>query len=239
MGTPTCSPVENSKSERMTTPWTKWILNPTDGKIERMRSICDDTVCAFPKRERQIQDCDSTDVCPYWSGWTDWISNNSGVLRSRKCIRHSDLDFVHLDCPGETEEFVDCDVDSCGEWSPWSEWKFSREESTKEEVVFYDETDDTDELVMFQNENLVKYYERLRTCIAGKIGLPNCFGPDREEGSCFKSCPYWSEWSSWTSDPEDPKITDENGIKRTTIVRNFSDNKDIDSYTSEPIAFKR
>ena len=215
MGTPTCSPVENSKSERMTTPWTKWILNPTDGKIERMRSICDDTVCAFPKRERQIQDCDSTDVCPYWSGWTDWISNNSGVLRSRKCIRHSDLDFVHLDCPGETEEFVDCDVDSCGEWSPWSEWKFSREESTKEEVVFYDETDDTDELVMFQNENLVKYYERLRTCIAGKIGLPNCFGPDREEGSCFKSCPYWSEWSSWTSDPEDPKITDENGIKRT------------------------
>ena len=31
----------------------------------------------------------------------------------------------------------------------------------------------------------------------------------------------------------------ENGIKRTTIVRNFSDDKNTDSYTSEPIAFKR
>lgn len=31
----------------------------------------------------------------------------------------------------------------------------------------------------------------------------------------------------------------ENGIKRTTVVRNFSDNKHIDNYTSEPIAFKR
>ncbi len=31
----------------------------------------------------------------------------------------------------------------------------------------------------------------------------------------------------------------ENGIKRTTIVRNFSDNKNTDSYTSEPIAFER
>ena len=31
----------------------------------------------------------------------------------------------------------------------------------------------------------------------------------------------------------------ENGIKRTTVVRNFSDDKNTDSYTSEPIAFKR
>ena len=31
----------------------------------------------------------------------------------------------------------------------------------------------------------------------------------------------------------------ENGIKRTTFVRNFSDDKNTDSYTSEPIAFKR
>ena len=31
----------------------------------------------------------------------------------------------------------------------------------------------------------------------------------------------------------------ENGIKRTTVVRNFSDEKNTDSYTSEPIAFKR
>ena len=31
----------------------------------------------------------------------------------------------------------------------------------------------------------------------------------------------------------------ENGIKRTTVVRNFSDDKNADSYTSEPIAFKR
>ena len=31
----------------------------------------------------------------------------------------------------------------------------------------------------------------------------------------------------------------ENGIKRTTVVRNFSNDKNTDSYTSEPIAFKR
>ena len=31
----------------------------------------------------------------------------------------------------------------------------------------------------------------------------------------------------------------ENGIKRTTVVRHFSDDKNTDSYTSEPIAFKR
>ena len=31
----------------------------------------------------------------------------------------------------------------------------------------------------------------------------------------------------------------ENGIKRTTFVRNFSDDKNTDSYISEPIAFKR
>ena len=30
----------------------------------------------------------------------------------------------------------------------------------------------------------------------------------------------------------------ENGIKRTTVVRNFSDDKNTDSYTSEPIALK-
>ena len=31
----------------------------------------------------------------------------------------------------------------------------------------------------------------------------------------------------------------ENGIKRTIVVRNFSDDKNTDSYTSEPIAFKK
>ena len=31
----------------------------------------------------------------------------------------------------------------------------------------------------------------------------------------------------------------EGGIKRTTVVRNFSNDKHTDSYTSEPISFKR
>ena len=31
----------------------------------------------------------------------------------------------------------------------------------------------------------------------------------------------------------------EDGIKRTTVVRNFSNDKHTDSYTSEPISFKR
>ena len=31
----------------------------------------------------------------------------------------------------------------------------------------------------------------------------------------------------------------EDGIKRTTITRNFSNGKHTDSYTSEPISFKR
>ena len=31
----------------------------------------------------------------------------------------------------------------------------------------------------------------------------------------------------------------EDGIKRTTVVRNFSNDKHTDSYISEPISFKR
>ena len=31
----------------------------------------------------------------------------------------------------------------------------------------------------------------------------------------------------------------DNGIKRTTVVRNFSNDKHTDSYASEPIFFKR
>ena len=31
----------------------------------------------------------------------------------------------------------------------------------------------------------------------------------------------------------------EDGIKRTTVVRNFSNDKHTDSYTSEPISFER
>lgn len=31
----------------------------------------------------------------------------------------------------------------------------------------------------------------------------------------------------------------EDGIKRTTVVRNFSNDKHTDSYSSEPISFKR
>ena len=31
----------------------------------------------------------------------------------------------------------------------------------------------------------------------------------------------------------------EDGVKRTTVVRNFSNDKHTDSYTSEPISFER
>ena len=31
----------------------------------------------------------------------------------------------------------------------------------------------------------------------------------------------------------------DNGIKRTTVVRNFNDNDQVDTYISEPMAFKK
>ena len=52
-----------------------------------------------------------------------------------------------------------------------------------------------------------------------------------EENTKIPSTLFRQELATW-------EHTD-NGIKRTTVVRNFNGNDQVDSYISEPMAFKK
>ena len=203
IGDPGCTGNEEIETEE-TTPWTRWIFNQPKVELERERSVCHQTGCRFPSRQRQSRDCRTFGQCPQWTQWQPWVATLAGPFsRRRQCQRGTELQFVHIDCVGPADQVVDCDVDKCGEWSRWSSWELERTSVQLEKIELDNVTDDIYDYEPLDSEDdkvrqiPVYHYMRKRTCQNGTAGWPNCLGDDVEERVCIHGCPNWTPWSPW------------------------------------------
>ena len=207
VGDPGCTGPESEAEE--TTPWTRWIFNQPKFELERSRNVCPDSGCRFPRRQRQTKDCSVFDQCPTWSEWEPWKATLAGPFqRTRSCSRSKDLQFIHLDCSGPSTHEVNCEIEKCGTWTPWSPWELERTSSKLQKVITLDDTDYVGDIYDYQplesgtesvEEVPVYHYTRRRQCENGTIGMPNCLGESVQEDVCLHGCPYWSTWSPWLS----------------------------------------
>ncbi|XP_072019691.1 uncharacterized protein [Amphiura filiformis] len=105
-----------------------------------------------------------------WNEWNDCISTVEGcqTIRSRRCLSDGG---DASECPGENQEFQNCDIRMCSEWSSWGSWSICSAECMR---------------------------SRTRRCLSGGVESTGCPGDSTETEGCSGgvNCPDESNQTS-------------------------------------------
>jgi len=172
------------------TPWSDWTscsVSCGGGSQRRVRE------CRLPKTGSGKNPClDNLEEektcnemkCPVWTEWTDWTECSQpcgGGSRSKVRECHLLEESVNLDesaCDGGSRnETEDCNLQSCPEWTTWTEWSGCSSTCGGGRR------------------------HRARECSTPtlKDGKLTCEGNNFEDEECnIQRCPEWSSWGEWS-----------------------------------------
>ncbi|XP_078487952.1 uncharacterized protein LOC100179634 isoform X3 [Ciona intestinalis] len=116
-------------------------------------------------------------TCPMFSNWGRWslcsATCGTGVaVRVRHCVNGQ---FGQPGCIGATQEFSNCNTQTCPNWDNWSAWSSCSVTCGG------------------------GFSDRTRTCLNGYEGDDGCTGTSQESVSCAdQDCAMWTAWGTWT-----------------------------------------